>query len=392
MKKITAFIMSVFITAAFCAAQVPGSAFRQEGIASWYGAEFEGRPTASGEIFDPGKFTAAHPDLPFGTVLVVTNAVNGEQVVVRVNDRGPFVKSRVIDVSRAAAEKLNMIETGTAQVIIELAPKNASISDNAMLDVSAPDSSRTQTAAGTADFTVPSDASQTSQTSPRTTIAGTPQYTPQQPAVVQPALPPPVAAATSAAPPPQAARQTAGQSATQTAPAAPQAARQAAPAVPQPTTGPAAPQAARQPTRATPPANRTAAPPPVASYQPIPTAPRPPVVLPVAPPPASASSPAPSASAPQAQRSYPGYAKAEILGGPFVNGRQYRIQVGSYKVAKNAVEVFDRLTKAGFNPQWEPFENLYRIVLTNVRAEDVASIATKLGEAGFNEAIAREER
>ncbi len=93
--------------------------FRQEGIASWYGNEFNGRPTASGEIFDSSQLTAAHPNLPFGTVLVVTNQHNNKKVTVRVNDRGPFVAARIIDVSRAAAEQLDMITTGTAPVVIE---------------------------------------------------------------------------------------------------------------------------------------------------------------------------------------------------------------------------------------------------------------------------------
>lgn len=97
----------------------PTGAFRQEGIASWYGAEFEGRPTASGEIFNAKLLTAAHPSLPFGTILTVTNTHNGKKVVVRVNDRGPFVAARIIDVSRAAAVQLDMIVTGTAPVVIE---------------------------------------------------------------------------------------------------------------------------------------------------------------------------------------------------------------------------------------------------------------------------------
>jgi len=92
--------------------------FKQEGIASWYGREFEGRPTASGEIFDSSQLTAAHPDLPFGTRLIVTNQHNNKSVTVRVNDRGPFVPARIIDVSRAAAEQLDMIVTGTAPVTV----------------------------------------------------------------------------------------------------------------------------------------------------------------------------------------------------------------------------------------------------------------------------------
>jgi rare lipoprotein A len=95
------------------------AAFRQEGIASWYGIEFAGRPTASGEIFNPDDMTAAHPKLPFGTFLKVTNTHNGKQVIVRVNDRGPFAAARIIDLSERAAEHLDMIITGTAPVIVE---------------------------------------------------------------------------------------------------------------------------------------------------------------------------------------------------------------------------------------------------------------------------------
>jgi rare lipoprotein A len=92
------------------------------------------------------------------------------------------------------------------------------------------------------------------------------------------------------------------------------------------------------------------------------------------------------------QRSYQKYASAEIIGGPVVSGRYYRLQIGSFRVAKNAVDVFDRLKAAGLNPQWEPFENMYRIVISNIRAEDVNSVATSLGGAGFKEALISEER
>ncbi|MCX7656687.1 MAG: septal ring lytic transglycosylase RlpA family protein [Treponemataceae bacterium] len=93
--------------------------FSQRGLASWYGAEFEGKPTASGEIFQSSLFTAAHRSLPFGTYLKVTNLNNGKSVVVRVNDRGPFVENRIIDLSRAAASVLDMIHQGTTEVLIE---------------------------------------------------------------------------------------------------------------------------------------------------------------------------------------------------------------------------------------------------------------------------------
>jgi rare lipoprotein A len=90
--------------------------FLQEGIASWYGPGFEGQPTASGEVFDPRQLTAAHRTLPFGTRLRVVHVASGREVVVRINDRGPFIRGRVIDLSRAAAQRLNMITEGTARV------------------------------------------------------------------------------------------------------------------------------------------------------------------------------------------------------------------------------------------------------------------------------------
>jgi hypothetical protein len=93
---------------------------RPDGVASWYGAEFAGRPTANGEIYDPSQMTAAHRTLPFGTFVRVTNTNNGLYAVVRINDRGPFAKGRIIDVSRAAAEVLGMVGPGTAQVRLEL--------------------------------------------------------------------------------------------------------------------------------------------------------------------------------------------------------------------------------------------------------------------------------
>ncbi len=90
-----------------------------EGVASYYGAELAGNRTANGERFDPGALTAAHRTLPMGTRLRVTNKANGKSVVVRINDRGPFAKNRIIDVSRAAAERIAMIRSGTARVSLE---------------------------------------------------------------------------------------------------------------------------------------------------------------------------------------------------------------------------------------------------------------------------------
>lgn len=90
------------------------------GSASYYAAKFHGRRTASGEIFDNGAMTAAHRSLPFGSLVRVTNPANGRSVVVRINDRGPFTRGRLIDVSRAAAEELGMVARGHVTVELDL--------------------------------------------------------------------------------------------------------------------------------------------------------------------------------------------------------------------------------------------------------------------------------
>ena len=97
----------------------------QLGTASYYGKGFAGRPTANGEIFDPTQMTCAHRTLPFGTWLKVTNLGNGKSVVVRVNDRGPFTKRRVLDLSEGAAKKLDMMGIGTAHVRLDVVTATA---------------------------------------------------------------------------------------------------------------------------------------------------------------------------------------------------------------------------------------------------------------------------
>lgn len=92
----------------------------QEGVASWYGPGFHGNATASGEVYDQDELTAAHRTLPLGTRAMVTNLDNRRSVEVRINDRGPFAKDRVIDLSRAAARAVGMIGPGTARVRIEV--------------------------------------------------------------------------------------------------------------------------------------------------------------------------------------------------------------------------------------------------------------------------------
>jgi peptidoglycan lytic transglycosylase len=94
--------------------------FLQVGTASWYGDRFKRRPTASGELFDPKDITAAHRTLPLGTIARVTNIGNGRSILVRINDRGPYAGSRVIDLSRTAASQLGMKQDGVAQVRVEV--------------------------------------------------------------------------------------------------------------------------------------------------------------------------------------------------------------------------------------------------------------------------------
>jgi len=92
----------------------------QEGLVSWYGEHFHDRPTASGEPFDATAMTMAHPSLPFGTRVKVTNLRNGRSVVLRVNDRGPFIGSRIADLSQGAAAYLGMLRRGVALARIEV--------------------------------------------------------------------------------------------------------------------------------------------------------------------------------------------------------------------------------------------------------------------------------
>ncbi|HXE76020.1 MAG TPA: septal ring lytic transglycosylase RlpA family protein [Candidatus Xenobia bacterium] len=101
----------------------------EEGLASWYGHPYHGRPTANGEIYDMNKMTAAHRTLPFNTWVKVTNLENQKETRLRINDRGPFIEGRIIDLSRAGAEAIAMIGPGTAVVRVEVVetPAGASI-------------------------------------------------------------------------------------------------------------------------------------------------------------------------------------------------------------------------------------------------------------------------
>lgn len=90
--------------------------FEQTGVASWYGPNFHGKKTANGEMFNTNDFTAAHKTLPFGSIVKVISLENNEEAIVRINDRGPFKKDRIIDLSKAAADKLGVLKNGTMNV------------------------------------------------------------------------------------------------------------------------------------------------------------------------------------------------------------------------------------------------------------------------------------
>lgn len=110
---------------AVATAPAPKPAFEQVGVASWYGPGFHGKKTANGEVYNQNEITAAHRSLPLGTRAQVTNLENGKSIEVRINDRGPYVRKRVIDLSRAAAGRLGMLAEGVVSVKIEadVAPK-----------------------------------------------------------------------------------------------------------------------------------------------------------------------------------------------------------------------------------------------------------------------------
>ena len=114
-----------FITLTECSS-VPGKrdsnwvGYTESGIASYYAAKFHSKKTASGELYDKSKMTAAHKKLPFGTIVKVTNKKNRKSVIVKINDRGPFVKGRIVDLSGSAFSSIAKLDAGVIEVIIEV--------------------------------------------------------------------------------------------------------------------------------------------------------------------------------------------------------------------------------------------------------------------------------
>jgi rare lipoprotein A len=115
---IVVLFISIITFAPTASAQEVGET--QKGLASWYGAKYHGRKTSSGEVYNRHKLTAAHNGLPLGTVVKVTNLSNGESVTVKINDRGPFKGRRIIDLSEAAAKKINYRNAGLTEVSVEV--------------------------------------------------------------------------------------------------------------------------------------------------------------------------------------------------------------------------------------------------------------------------------
>jgi rare lipoprotein A len=150
-RSLVALALALALTgpsAAQDASAVPAGAAAETGVASWYGPDFQGRRTSSGEIYDKENLTAAHRTLPFGAYLLVRDLDNGASVVVRVNDRGPFAKDRIIDLSEAAARILGMIPAGTARVSLTSIPKEEALAwKGGALDGSAPASAAPASAA-----------------------------------------------------------------------------------------------------------------------------------------------------------------------------------------------------------------------------------------------------
>ncbi|MDR2135473.1 MAG: septal ring lytic transglycosylase RlpA family protein, partial [Treponema sp.] len=437
MKRIAAALAAGFFAAVLCGAQNSAdlSNFRQEGIASWYGAEFDGRPTASGEIFNASLYTAAHPTLPFGTLLTVTNMNNGRTVNVRVNDRGPFVSSRIIDLSQAAAQMLDMVSSGTAPVTVEIMKTGAASGQGA--------GGTYQADANTSAVSQGGYTSATSQIvapypSYQTPVYQSPPAQSAEPTVIQ--VQPPQQQITQyfqqplaqpMQPPVQPMNQPLAQPMRQTPQAAPQAVQQQQPiqqVLPvqqviqpvQPIVQPIPPQAPSQPAvqSAQPPASpqvQSPAPPvqatqpvqinipievrPIVSSEPIvipapktvpetpaPASPAPvstspepapsPVAAPIAPVSTSPAAPAPVSTSPAAPApvlTSPA-TLAPVLTSPAPVSASpapvstaavkpnmiYRIQVGSYREARNALAAAERLKNSGLNPAYERNGDLFR--------------------------------
>jgi rare lipoprotein A (peptidoglycan hydrolase) len=369
--------------------------YHQQGVAS-YGPNIDGIPTESGELYKAAEFTAAHRDLAFGTLVLVTSIDNGKQAVVKINDRGPQSKDYIVEVSYAAAQRLGMIDAGTANVVLTMTQTDGSAlsldfnkTDRPAVDTTALASAAAAAApsapaSGAAPDAAPASAAPASGTASDTRPAAPAAPADDKPEVVAPATlantaPPLLSQGVVSAPPANAGA----------APVAPSvySAGTGASAVPAPyipavpaTGAPAANAASPTTPRQILPVAAAARPPSSETHETLPPGSEiSPVQRPVLDP---SSDPL---RAPVVK-----YPAATVLG-DIVSGRSYRIQVGSFKVTRNAVDVFDRLRAAGFSPAYERNGEYYRIVIPGVRGEDMVNAAKTLGQAGFAEVIAKQE-
>ncbi len=120
MREILIFGAATFVLILGLVAALAANSFYEVGVASWYGPGFHGNRTANGEVYDMYGVSAAHKTLPFGTIVKVVDLETGRSVVVRINDRGPFIKGRIIDLSYGAAQELRMVEKGLAKVGLKI--------------------------------------------------------------------------------------------------------------------------------------------------------------------------------------------------------------------------------------------------------------------------------
>lgn len=165
-------LLGTLLLALACASGRPADpdAVQARGVASWYGQEYAGRTTANGEIFDPTRLTAAHRTLPFGTVVEVRNLLNDRRVQVRINDRGPFIGGRIIDLSYAAAAALDLVDRGLGEVEIRVLRTGAGdLEPPRPVVVSASAPRPTTEVPPAVDFPLPGDSRSSSRPAPATT-------------------------------------------------------------------------------------------------------------------------------------------------------------------------------------------------------------------------------
>ena len=345
---ITGILINVF-------AQTGSGHFWQEGIASWYGSEFDGLPTASGETYNSSMFTAAHPTLPFGTVLLVTNRLNMRTVTVRVNDRGPFVPARIIDLSRAAAEALDMISSGTAPVIVEVV-------NQIQEEVFVPQ------------FTTPS-LNIPITPAPEPTISSPPAIVTFPESIIEFNLIDPIAQQQQQ----QLLQQQLQEQQLQQQLLQQQLLEQQQQQLLQQQLLEQQQQQLLQ-QQLLEQQQQQLLQQQLQQIQQQQIAP-----IQAAPPPQVAAVPTPQQFIPAPPARLSG--ANPVVG----SGRLYRLQVGSFSVPRNAVDTFERLRDAGLSPNYERYENFYRVVLANIRPEDIPAISQILGNLGIRDVIVREE-